>query len=301
MSFLFSEKWKKPDMKRILVPIQGFPAEVNAINLAFYLAEYSKAQITVLHCRERFSHSSEFWFKRLSGHVKSLSVLLQVPYNTEEIKRFRASDAILKSSHEEECDLIILSAARTPHYKHIFGSTARRVARKSKVPLLVIASWLEDLAKHQEPVLRKILIPIRSTQQDLSALRLAAALKKSSAAKKAELIALNITLLPLVTSLTATDAPEIKVEQKRFMEDITAFSERTGIKITPKHVAARKLSEAAIDIATKEQADLIILGTHRKPSRFGGFLGRVSRKMATESNAAVVMIFSGEPNETNLP
>ena len=291
MSFLLSEEWKEPRMKRILVPVQGFPAEVSAINLAFYLAEFSKAKISVLHCKERFSQISEYWLNRLSGHVKSLSVLLQVPFSFEEITRFRASDAILKSSHKQECDLIIMTAAQKSHHKYIYGSTARRVARKTNVPLLVIASWLEDFAKHQEPVLRKILIPIRSKRQDFSALQLAAALKKSSAAKTAELIALNITLLPLVTSLTATDAPEIRIERERFIEDVNVFSKQTGIKITPVHVAARELSDAAIEIATEEQVDLIILGIHQKPHRFGGFLGRVSRKIATESNAAVAMIF----------
>ncbi|MFX0169620.1 MAG: universal stress protein [Candidatus Hodarchaeota archaeon] len=294
MSFLFSEEWKEPKIQRILVPVQGFPAEVNAINLAFYLAEYSEAKISVLHCKERFSQTSEYWLNRLSGHVKSLSVLLQVPFNFEEITRFRASDAILRSSHKQECDLIIMSAAQRPDYKYIFGSTARRVARKTKVPLLVIASWLEDFAEHQEPVLRKILIPIRSKHQDFSALHLAATLKRSSAAKTAQLIALNITLLPLVTSLTATDAPEIQLERERFIEDVTIFSNQTGIKIIPRHVAARKLSNAAIEIANEEQVDLIILGTQQKPRRFGGFLGRLSRKIATESNAAVVLIFGTE-------
>ena len=268
MSFLVSKEWEDPVMKRILVPLQGFPAEVNAINLAFYLAECSKAQISVLHCKERFSKSSEFWLNRLTGHVKSLSVLLHVPYDTEEVKRYRASDAILKSSHKQECDIIVLSAARTPTYKHYFGSTARRVARKSKIPVLIVVSWLEDFASHQEPVLRKILLPIRSTSKDLPALHLGAALKGSSAAANAELIALNMTLLPLVASLTAVDAPEIQFERKQFMNDVNSLAEQIGIKIRAKHAAGRNLGEVAIDIATQEQVDLIILGAHRKPHRF---------------------------------
>jgi len=129
MSFLVSKEWEEPSMERILVPLQGFPAEVNAINLAFNLAEASKARISVLHCKESFTKESEFWLNRLSGHIKSRSVLLNVPYDTEEVKRYRASDAIIKSSQKEECDLIVMSAAWTPTYRHHFGSTARRVAR----------------------------------------------------------------------------------------------------------------------------------------------------------------------------
>ncbi len=292
MSFLFAKEWEEPKMNAILVPLQGFPAEVNAINLAFYLAEYSKATVSILHCKERFGKSNEFWLDRLTGHAKSLSVLLQVPYDTIQVKRVRASDAILKTSHNTQCDLVVMSAAHAPTYKHLLGSTARRVARKSEVPVLIVASWLENFAEHQEPVLRKILLPIRTTSKDLSALRLAAALKKSSAAKKADLIALNLTLFPMVTSLTATDAPEIKVEREVFMDDIAIFTEQTGLEITPMHVAARKIGEAAIEIANKEKVDLIILGAQRKPGRFGGFLGRVAQKIALESEAAVVITFS---------
>ncbi|MFX1563721.1 MAG: universal stress protein [Promethearchaeota archaeon] len=292
MSFLFASDWEEPVMKRILLPLQGFPAEINAINLAFYLAEYSRATVSVLHCKETLVKTQEFWLDRLTGHVKSISMLLNVPYETTLVKRYRASDAILNAAHKEECDLILMSAACKPIYKQLLGSTSRRVVSKSKIPTIVVASWLEDFARHQEPVIKKILLPIDDTTKDIAALRFAAALKKSSAAKSAELIALHVTLLPMVVSLTAADSEECLHDQEVFLKDVSDFTTKTGLKVTPKHVAARKIGDATVEMAAKEDVDLIVLGAQRKPRRFQRILGRVSFKIASRSKAAVVLTFA---------
>jgi nucleotide-binding universal stress UspA family protein len=292
MSFLLAPGWAKPAMDRILLPLQGFPAEVNAINLAFYLAESSRATVSILHCRGDGDDSYAFWLNRLLGHAKSLSVLLGVPFVFTQVDEESAPDAILRAARKEECvDLIVMTAARTPIYKHLLGSTARRVARKAKVPTLVVASWLQDLEAHQEPVLRKILLPIGDLHEDIAALRLAAALKSGSAAEDAELVALNVTLLPAVVPLTATDLPEIQRERAAFHADLDRFMQETGIKVTCKHVAARKIGQATVELAAQENVDLIILGAHRRPRRFGRVLGRVSFKIASRAKAAVVLIF----------
>ena len=279
-------------MSRVLLPLQGFPAEFNAINLAFYLAEHSKATVSILHCKEGAESQELFWLDRLMGHVRSLSILLDVPYKESRVERKRASDAILAASREEACDLIIMTAAHRPIYKELLGSTSRRVVRKSRQPVIVVASWLEDFQEHYEPVIRKILLPIRNTIEDIAALRLAAALRKSSAAQNAELIALHVTLLPMVVSLTATDSEEVRRERQQFLEDCRRFTEKTGLLLVPKHVAARKIGQATIEMAARENVDLIILGARKKPRLFGGFLGRVSFKIASRAQAAVVLIFA---------
>jgi len=278
-------------MDRILLPLQGFPAEINATNLAFYLAESTKATVSILHCKEDGDDSHAFWLDRLLGHAKSLSLLLGVPFVFTQVEHRHASDAILRASRKEEVDLIVMTAARSLGYKQLLGFTSRRVARKAKVPTLVVASWLKDFEPHQEPALRKILLPIGDVDEDIAALRLAAVLKQSSAAQDAELIALNVTLLPAVVPITATDLPEIQQEHAAFLEDLERFMQETGVKMTPKHVAARKIGQATIELAAQEDVDLIILGARRRPRRFRSIFGRVSFKIASRAKAAVVLIF----------
>jgi nucleotide-binding universal stress UspA family protein len=291
MSFLLSPGWAKPSMERILLPLQGFPAEINATNLAFYIAESSGASITILHCKEEEEDSHAFWLDRLIGHARSLSMLLGVRFTFTEVEHVHAPDAILRVSRKEPVNLIVMTAARSPAYKQLLGSTSRRVARKSKVPTVVVASWLEDFEPHQEPVIRKILLPIGDVKEDMAALLLAAVLKRSSAAQAAELIALHVTLLPAVVPITATDLPEIQEEHAAFHKDLERFMQETGLKMTPKHVAARKIGQATIELAAQEDVDLIILGARRKPRRFRRIFGRVSFKIASRAKAAVVLIF----------
>ena len=278
-------------MTRILVPLQGFPGEVNGIQFAFNLAEKSKAKVSLLHCRERIRRSKIKDVDRLLKYSKKLAKSLKVPHDKEIVKRVRASDAILKSSSEQPCDLIVMSAAHTLGHKRILGSTARRVARKSNVPVIIVASWIEEFSTEYSTALNKILLPIRSTSKDQVALRLAAALKKSSAGQDAELIALNVTQYPAVKNSAPLGSPEIKVQREVFMDDISIFSEQTGLTLTPQHLAGQNIDEETIEFAEKEQVDLIVLGAHRKPGRFGGFLGSFSEKLASKSKKAVIITF----------
>ncbi len=292
MSFLTAKDWQEPVMTQILIPLQGIPAEANIISLGFSLAESSKAQIKILHCKERFGKTDEALLNQLIKHSQSLSKRLKVPFDFERVKRVRASDAILKSSNESGCDLVIMGIAEKPTHKYLLGSTVRRVARKSKIPVLVVVSWLNDFKDRQKFKIQKILLPIRKTSKDITALRLAAALKKSSAAQEAELIALNLTHFPEVVNQKPLDTPEIKVARELFIDDITIFSEQTGLKITPRHVAVQKIGESTLEIAAKEKSDLIILGAHRKPGRFRSTLGSVSQEIALEAPTTVVITFT---------
>ena len=291
MSFLTATEWEEPVLKRILVPLQGFPAEVHAVNLAFSLAEPAKTNLLFLHCRERGTRSRKRIIDQLLGHAESLSTKLKVPHTYHSEARIRASDAILSAERKENVDLIILGAARNPKHKHLLGSTARRVTRKSTAPNLVVSSWLDDLKTIPKPSWKKLLLPLRKVKKDLAALHLAAALKKSSAAKDAELIALSLTAFQLVTDQRAAETPEVKLEKELFMDDLAIFTEDTGLQVTPKHMAMRKVGEGALEVAEQEKVDLIILGATRKPSRFGDILGRVSYQIALEAKASVVIPF----------
>ena len=278
-------------MTRILVPLQGFPAEVNSIHLALNLAEKSKAKISLIHCRERVRRSKLKLVNQLINYAKALAKPLKLAIDKEIVTRVRASDAILKSSQKEPSDLIIMAAAHSQIHSRLLGSTARRVARKSDIPVIIVASWLDEFSKDYKPNLEKILCPIRSISKDQLALRLAAALKRSSAGKTAELIALNLTPFPAVKNSTPLGSPEIKLQRELFMDDISIFSEQTGLELTPKHLSSQNVGEAALEFAEKESVDLIVLGAHRKPGRIRGFLGTVSYEIASKSPTAVVITF----------
>jgi hypothetical protein len=81
VSFLCTKEWTEPKMTRILLPLQGFPGEVNGIQFAFNLAEKSKAKVSFLHCRERIRRSKLKDVDRLMDYSKKLAESLKVPYD----------------------------------------------------------------------------------------------------------------------------------------------------------------------------------------------------------------------------
>ena len=291
MSFLTAKDLEEPVLRKILVPLQGFPAEVHAINVAFSLAEPNKTKLLFLHCRERGTRPKKQVIGQLLKHVKSLSKELGVPHAYHSEARIRASDSILNAEREGDVDIIILGAARNPKHKHLLGSTARRVTRKSTAPNLVVSSWLDDLTMIPKPSWKKFLLPLRKVKRDIAALNLAAAFKKSSFAKGAELIALNLTAFQLITDEQAAETPEAKLAEELFTDDLVIFTKDTGLQVTPKYMATRNVGEGALEIAEKEKVDLIILGATRKPGRFGDILGRVSIQIALEAKSSVVIPF----------
>ena len=105
------------------------------------------------------------------------------------------------------------------------------------------------------------------------------------------MIALNLTAFQLVTDQQAAETPEAKLAKELFMDDLAIFTEDTGLEVTPKHMATRKVGEGALEVAEQEKVDLIILGATRKPGRFGEILGRVSFQIALDAKASVVIPF----------
>jgi len=292
VSFLVSREWTEPSMKRILLPLQGFAAEINAVNLAFSLAELSKAAVLAMHSKEAEDKDRKSSLDRLMDHAKALSTAMNVALDIREVDARHPADAILEVARKESIDLIVMTAARSRLHKQLLGSASRDVVRKGKTPTLLVVSWQEEFKERHEPVLRKILVPLGELSEDIAALRLAAALKKGSAARDAELIAFNATILPAIVPMTATDLPEIRRGKERFRQAIDKFMHETGTQLTVKQTPARTPEEATIEFANQENVDLIILGGRRRPGPLGMFLGATCFKIATKALAAVVLIYA---------
>jgi nucleotide-binding universal stress UspA family protein len=150
-----------------------------------------------------------------------------------------------------------------------------------------------------QPSYKKLLLPLRKVKKDIAALRLAAVLLKSSSAKNAEIIALNLTPFQLVTDQQAAETPEAKLAKELFLDDLAIFTEDTGLQVTPKHMATRKVGDGALEVAEQEKVDLIILGVTKKPGRFGDILGRVSFQIALEAKASVIIPFVRKVSKAN--
>lgn len=140
-------------MKKILVPTDFSEQAENALKVAVQLAKKYDSEVHMLHMIElpmhqiiatsNFSELPEAVFFMKIAH-NNFEESLDKDYLDdvelfENIKFNDASDGILEACTEDDIDLIVMGSHGASGFKEMFiGSTAERVVRTSKKPVLVI-------------------------------------------------------------------------------------------------------------------------------------------------------------------
>ena len=143
-----------PIFKKIVVPIDGSDASINAAKKAIELSKNLQAKIIVVHVINTFdigkyveiSHEKEdvvkkelqdYGFKYLE-HVESLANRSEVPVEIVLVEGIPA-EKIVETAKKSNADLIVIgSRGGTEYRKRILGGTTDRVIRWSgDIPVLV--------------------------------------------------------------------------------------------------------------------------------------------------------------------
>lgn len=143
-----------PIFRKIVVPIDGSDASINAAKRAIQLAKNLQAKMIVIHVINNFdikkyveiSHEDDdivkkelqdYGFKYLE-HVKDLARRSEVPIEMV-LSEGIPAEKIVETAKNENADLIVIgSSGGTGYRKRILGSTTDRVIRWSgDIPVLV--------------------------------------------------------------------------------------------------------------------------------------------------------------------
>ncbi len=144
----------KPDIRSILVPIDFSVHSKNALKYAVPLAEKFNASLHLVYVVEPTIYPADLGFGQvvLPGVEEELREKgegeLEALMRREIGKRVKASTAvrtgnphqeILREAEEKGVDLIVVATHGHSGVEHmLFGSTADRIVRRSKVPVLTI-------------------------------------------------------------------------------------------------------------------------------------------------------------------
>ncbi len=126
--------------RRILVPMKLSDYADKALLYALALADSVKAKISMLCVCENVSEE-EASFGLLAEHLPSLLGKERYAELGRIIAVGRPAEAVLRAVEREEFDLVVLAAHKKPFWESlVLGTTAERVLRHCRVPVLSIPS-----------------------------------------------------------------------------------------------------------------------------------------------------------------
>lgn len=111
--------------------------------------------------------------------------------------------------------------------------------------------------------------------------------------ERADLLAAYVIEVPLVLPDTA-QTPEEDREGLQVLATAEAIARKHGANIRTEIIHARRISAAALDLAKKEGAHLLVLGSYREGKYTGAPLGRAIEEIATRAKCDVLIGVPGQ-------
>jgi nucleotide-binding universal stress UspA family protein len=281
--------------KRILVPLDGSPRAMEALEFAQTLARASQASLTVLHV-EPWGESVE---STRRDHV-DLDAL---------VERFRADgldahatlrfddpeDGIAATAALENADLILLA----PHLREGMEalrhpSVTARMLTRSPAPLLIFPDTMPFIGAKSllaDPASR-ILVPLDGAERAEAALPLAMDL--------ARLYDRELLLVRAAAPSTYPTLPEIYIpsgnsalasrqEAERYAEEVAARVRSEGLRVRTLVVSGPPEAELTALLAS-EPIGLVILCTHGRTGAARLLLGSVARHLIYHATTPLIVL-----------
>lgn len=278
---------KKIAVKKILVPVDFTATSENAVNAAISIAKVIKAEIILLHVldinRDQFSLVSN----SPSVSPKILEITRMVKARLEEmtmsLKREHGikADATVQNGHvhtevisfskKSKSNLIVMGTHGVSGYKELFiGSTAQRVVTLSDIPVLTIQK------SPGKGGFKNILIPIDDSLHSRQKVNLAMILADAFKAK--------IHLVGLPQSKEKIELKRINIK----LESVEKIIKADGLSFVTTIVHGANMAKTAINYATKNKCDLIVINTGHESKLTGIFLGAFAQQIVNHSKIPVL-------------
>ena len=268
---------------------------------AAQLAEQHGARLIAVHVIEDIDAEKQY-FPAHSDHGAiheilntdardRLSALFEPTSDPKEIvvETGKPHDVIDRLIRQHAADLVVIGPgkARTVR-ERMFGSTADRVVRSSRCPILVVK-------KHSTRIYQHVVAAV-----DFSATSLAAAQYAVTIAPSAMIYLVHTLEIPLSFQQAMLKAGTSQTEMERYRRAkaqsarkhlLAAISEKegTGNQVRPR-VVYGSASDVLARLAKKEQVDLIALGTQGRGAISQLVLGSVARRVLGAATCDVLAV-----------
>jgi nucleotide-binding universal stress UspA family protein len=275
------------EIKKILVPVDFSETSEMAMFEAIGLAILLKADIFLLHVMEYNMHfystipemqlvlpATTVIERSIITKMENIQKLIEQKYNIKPEIYVASGNIyveILDFSKKKEIDLIVMGTHGASGIKELFiGTNAQRVVTLSEVPVLTMRKKISD------PHLTNILIPIDNSIHSREKVQLAMTFANLFKAK------IHIIGFPDSTDEQDINKFNIKIES---VEKIIKLSELSYVSTI---IHGSNLADAAIDYASKNNCDLIVINTGHESKLTGIFMGVFAQQIVNHSEVPVL-------------
>jgi nucleotide-binding universal stress UspA family protein len=156
------------------------------------------------------------------------------------------------------------------------------------------ASFVQKLAKEAESSLERMVGSIVVVfSQDILSGHMMALAAKLARGEKSELLAIYVIEVPY----TLPPDAEMPVEERAALDALGAaetIATNTDVSLRTEIIKARSTKQAVLDLAKREKANLIILGSFREGKYTGAPLGRTIEEIAADAKCDVLIGVEGK-------
>lgn len=274
-------------IKKILVPVDFSPTADVAVSKAISLAGLLNAQIFILHVvpyngyyvpvipeilatLPPISNIEAVAIERMEELKKKISQNSGITFETDSVSGDIHAE-IIKYSNEKKIDLIVMGTQGASGFNEFFiGSNAQRIVTRSDVPVLTLQQ------KTGEGGFKRILIPIDNELHSREKVNLAMIF--------AELSGAEIHIIGLPFSDDEQEVAQIKTK----VRSVEKIVESDNLSFKTTIIQGNNLAETAMEYATENKCDLIVINTGHESRTTGIFLGAFAQQIVNHAQVPVL-------------
>jgi nucleotide-binding universal stress UspA family protein len=292
----------------ILVPLDGSRLAESALPAASYIARVSGAEVTLIHVIERNAPKEIHGDRHLTNFIEATKYLeelkkksfpqgIKVKCHVHEESVENVANSIAEHSGELKPDLIVMCTHGQSGLRELlFGTIARKVIALSSIPLLIIhPSDNEPMPQFR---CSRILVPINADTSHDEGLY--------TAMEIALLCGASISLImavPTFGSLSPEWAASGKLlpgatgelldmaEQNagEYLDDRVREAIKKGIPAEGKVIRGDP-SDIIVSLAKEPDADIVVMGTHRRASFDAFWSGSITSKVIFHLEKPILLV-----------
>ncbi len=156
------------------------------------------------------------------------------------------------------------------------------------------ASRAERVARVAERVLRQMVGSIIVVfSQEIRSEHMMVLAARLARRERADLLATYVVEVPFTLPANA----EMEVEDRAALDTLAAaeaIAQKHGVSVRTQTIHGRQTSQAILDLAKREKANLIVMGSYREAKYTGAPLGRAIEQIATGAKCDVLIGVEGQ-------